>query len=226
MADEEEAPTAAAGWYVSEGVQRYWDGAKWLDIPSPPTAPTGFVRPTNPVRPPKRTAAPTAAPRAPSKRAFTQPGWFHADGRMRYWDGRQFLSDGDAPTPKPAEARATKSWSTRRKVTLIVVVLAVAMGAFGSGVIKFDTVTTVPNYRFTADAACEEFVKTALKSPSTAKFPYGEAQVAGTGTGPFTVTGPVDSQNGFGATVRSNYTCQAHVDADHWYSDGVTFSPN
>lgn len=33
---DNDAPTAAAGWYPTpDGNQRYWDGERWLDIPAP-----------------------------------------------------------------------------------------------------------------------------------------------------------------------------------------------
>ena len=59
----------------------------------------------------------------------------------------------------------------------------------------------VNNYQY----KCEEAVKSILKSPSTAKFPnyteWGFAKDAGI----ITVQGYVDSQNGFGAELRSNF---------------------
>src|SRR3989339_367649 len=49
------------------------------------------------------------------------------------------------------------------------------------------------------------FVKLALKSPSTADFPFfGEGVKISTGT--YKVDSYVDSQNGFGAMIRSNYS--------------------
>lgn len=49
-------------------------------------------------------------------------------------------------------------------------------------------------------------VKSRLKSPSTAKFcSYSKAQISNSG-GTYTVKGYVDAQNGFGATIRTNFT--------------------
>ena len=51
----------------------------------------------------------------------------------------------------------------------------------------------------------KNYVKTVLKSPSSAKFPYlGEGTKVGTGT--YQVDSYVDSQNGFGAIMRSTYS--------------------
>ena len=58
-----------------------------------------------------------------------------------------------------------------------------------------------------AHVMCQTFVKRRLKSPSTADFPGG---VAGTITerGTIVVTSHVDSQNSFGAMIRTNYVCE------------------
>lgn len=55
-----------------------------------------------------------------------------------------------------------------------------------------------------ARIACEDMVKDKLKSPGSAKF-SGQSE---TGSGnSWTASGSVDSQNGFGALMRSGYSC-------------------
>jgi hypothetical protein len=54
-----------------------------------------------------------------------------------------------------------------------------------------------------AERACKDFVKDRLKSPSSADF----SATSSAGTGTVTVTGVVDSDNSFGASLRSTYTC-------------------
>lgn len=58
--------------------------------------------------------------------------------------------------------------------------------------------------------ACESEVKANLKAPSTASF----SSTASGGDGQFTVTGTVDAQNGFGATVRNSFECSVGVSGD------------
>ena len=58
------------------------------------------------------------------------------------------------------------------------------------------------NDKYDAMAAAEKYVKGKLKSPSTAKFSGESATLSGS---TWTVTGTVDAQNGFGATVRSTF---------------------
>lgn len=61
------------------------------------------------------------------------------------------------------------------------------------------------------DAAfhAQRFVKNKLKAPSTAKFPATQlAQVSRTNQGTYIVTSYVDSQNGFGAMIRTDYVAE------------------
>ncbi|MCX2679116.1 hypothetical protein OOZ15_04110 [Galbibacter sp. EGI 63066] len=57
----------------------------------------------------------------------------------------------------------------------------------------------------------EDFVKKRLKSPSTAKFPglYEKSKhVTPLGGREYKINSWVDSQNGFGAMIRSNFSCK------------------
>jgi PBP1b-binding outer membrane lipoprotein LpoB len=51
-------------------------------------------------------------------------------------------------------------------------------------------------------------IESKLKSPSTAEFGGGVDGVIQTNDTTFTVIGTVDSQNSFGAMMRSNYSCK------------------
>ncbi len=79
-----------------------------------------------------------------------------------------------------------------------------------STTLKSDAGQEVSDARSQAANVCEKFVKARLKSPGSAKFrdPYGDQiTYTGDGKGPITVTASVDSQNSFGASLRSPYTC-------------------
>ena len=69
---------------------------------------------------------------------------------------------------------------------------------------------------WSAQAVCEEFVKDRLKSPATADFSDEERlQMSET---VFVVTGSVDSENGFGALIRNNFTCRVRYAGDeNWH---------
>ena len=66
-----------------------------------------------------------------------------------------------------------------------------------------------------AEQMCEQFVTDRLKAPSTAEFPGGE--VTDVGADEYEVVGSVDSQNGFGAMIRTGYTCTIrYAGGDKW----------
>lgn len=57
--------------------------------------------------------------------------------------------------------------------------------------------------------AGQKFMEKSLRAPSTAKFaPLFKSQIKKIKTGHYTVSSYVDSQNGFGAMIRSNYTVE------------------
>lgn len=64
----------------------------------------------------------------------------------------------------------------------------------------------------------QDFVKARLKSPSTADFPFGGAQrhVHDLKDGRYKVISYVDSQNGFGAMVRTHFYGIVVKDGDKW----------
>ncbi|QPZ39683.1 hypothetical protein [Paramicrobacterium chengjingii] len=66
-------------------------------------------------------------------------------------------------------------------------------------------------YGNTAEAInyCEDKVRGELKAPSTAEF-----DSSATGSGTYTVTGTVDSQNSFGAMMRSDFQCTVIIDGE------------
>tara|TARA_R110002051_G_C8547911_1_gene472193 strand:- start:4 stop:384 length:381 start_codon:yes stop_codon:yes gene_type:complete len=61
--------------------------------------------------------------------------------------------------------------------------------------------------------SAQEFVKRNLRSPSTADFPYGSSNVFKNGKHKAFVRGYVDSQNGFGGIVRSNWSINITYDS-------------
>jgi len=63
--------------------------------------------------------------------------------------------------------------------------------------------------KFLAPVKCEEAVTAQLKSPSTANFAsYSGEQVTDGGNGKYYVRSYVDSQNSFGAQIRTGFTCR------------------
>lgn len=64
---------------------------------------------------------------------------------------------------------------------------------------------------------CHQYVKDRLKSPGSADF-SGDYVAEGADDGAYTVSGSVDSQNSFGASVRNTFQCtvRKRSGADTW----------
>ena len=112
------------------------------------------------------------------------------------------------------------------KLTVIVLVLVAALaGCSGSTSATSDAGQKVSEARAGAADVCEQFVKRRLKAPGTATFrdPFGDQiSYSGDGEGPITVTASVDSENSFGAKLRSPYVCTvSSTGGDNWKLDSL-----
>lgn len=70
-----------------------------------------------------------------------------------------------------------------------------------------------------AIAYCHQFVEDRLKSPGSADFPsFGEHQVATVSEQQWRVSSYVDAENSFGASLRTDWTCEISYDegAGEW----------
>lgn len=78
---------------------------------------------------------------------------------------------------------------------------------------------TEQNSEFTAYYNSQQCVKELLKSPSTAEFPSGSNQfVTKIDEDTYLINSYVDSQNSFGAMLRTNYVCQVTLNSDDTYT--------
>ena len=85
--------------------------------------------------------------------------------------------------------------------------------AVGTSAAVSKTVSQLDKQR-NAFTSCKEAVTDRLKSPSTASFePESQVEFQTVGDDGIQILGYVDSQNGFGAQVRSDYVCTASVDS-------------
>lgn len=109
-------------------------------------------------------------------------------------------------------------WEAKRVPLLMLAAAAVALlvmmvvSSLGSGSpVKTDRGGDLEVQRAGAKIACQDMVRDRLKSPASAQF----SGVVASGAGPlFTVRGKVDSQNSFGAMLRSSFSCQLHFDGE------------
>lgn len=70
----------------------------------------------------------------------------------------------------------------------------------------------------------QQFVRDNLKAPSTAKFaPYSVDNIVRDGKGGYRVDSYVDSENSFGAHIRTNYTCIVKKSGETWALEHLEF---
>lgn len=105
--------------------------------------------------------------------------------------------------PEPSPKKHGTAWFIAT-VIVGVVIIALAFSACGGGDEPYDA-----NNKSEVIAQCEAQVKDHLKSPSTAEF-----NTSATGSGTWTVTGTVDSENSFGGMVRADFQCTVTVNED------------
>lgn len=158
---------------------------------------------------------------------WPSPGWYRDPGGLpfeRWWDGSSWTSAsrGLPPWVDPAGNPERSSFSGRRRWLMIggIVVAAVVAAGVASELMTDDRAVeeararkVLREGRSAAAVACREFVGRALTSPATAQF-SGRESVSG--SGPWTVRSTVDSENGFGALVRSRFVCRVSRSGEQW----------
>ncbi len=168
-------------------------------------------------------------------------GWYpdpELTDTVRYWDGQKWTEHrapagetrppGETAAPAASAPAAKKDDKTAQGCGLgclgIIVVFAILWGLSsiggGDGGGGNDG-----GGEFGARDVCEQFVKDRLKSPATADF--SDTDATSNGSEAWTVTGAVDSENGFGALIRNTYVCTVHhTSGDNWHLDDLQFSGN
>jgi hypothetical protein len=101
---------------------------------------------------------------------------------------------------------------------LALIVAAVVLAVIGV-IAGLNSSTGVPQ-DFSAESACNDFVRSRLKSPATAHFNADTTTNVGS---TYTVSGTVDSANGFGAQLRSSFTCTMTDTGDKWHLVNLEF---
>lgn len=114
---------------------------------------------------------------------------------------------------------------------VIAIVMVAGLGAvafFTTGREPAETAAPVADDcdRISAFVASQTFVKREMKAPSSAEFPYISSEgvsVAGRGDCRFTVTAYVDSENSFGAMLRTSYSMDVQYERsdDRWLASDL-----
>lgn len=129
----------------------------------------------------------------------------------------EFEDDEPDEDVEPADDQRQKARS--KGVTWLVLGVAVVAACCIGGVVKGCGGGGSPqDEKVSAISGCEELVKDRLKAPSTAEF---SNEAADGGDGSYVVDGDVDSENSFGAMLRSHFTCTVHSAGDQWELDSM-----
>jgi hypothetical protein len=143
------------------------------------------------------------------------------NSRLPWWitrvDNRLHFMDTGEVRPEPAKPELTSSEKKAGWVVIGIAVLVVGGCSLAVSGGDDDDASGGDRSEGMAKVMCEDFVEDRLKSPSSAEFSgIFDTTISGSGDD-YTVTGYVDAQNGFGAMLRSNYTCQVRDDGnDRW----------
>jgi len=117
------------------------------------------------------------------------------------------MSDRSLPGIQPVGTRRPTSSKVVGGIAIAVLlglIVWVAVNSAGGSKSEYDA-----NNPAEATAQCEARIERLLKAPDTAKF-----DSSATGSGTWTVSGSVDSENGFGARLRSEYQCTVVVQGE------------
>ena len=107
----------------------------------------------------------------------------------------------------PEQVSHAKSANTAGKGCAVVFLILVGLVVVGS-LMPRDSADVERDRKIEAYVMCENFVKDRLRSPASAEFPGSrEATIQPVSEGDYEVSAYVDSQNGFGAMIRTRFTC-------------------
>lgn len=113
-----------------------------------------------------------------------------------------------APIPVPVKKKGMPLWLFLVGAVAIVLLI----GIIGNQ----PTQETSPSYN--AWYACEQFILRSLKAPKTAEFEsYSASNVRQVDDDEWVVSIYVDAQNGFGALIRSDFSCQVRKQDKEWW---------
>lgn len=109
---------------------------------------------------------------------------------------------------------------------IIVAVLLVILYIIGSNGDDSSSSSSTSTNKFLAYNYAENFVEKKLKSPSTAEYPgvsEKDRHITDLGGGKYKIDSWVDSQNGFGATIRTNFSCTIIFEGDKVLCEDLIF---
>lgn len=172
---------AEAGWYAAgDGIERWFDGDSW----------TNKVRRVSnaPLPPlPSASAPPTPPPPLNSKNSASKV---------------DYSPKMDSAGTSVTQPQTKGVWWGCLGCLALIAVPVIAFAIYSATRDKSGDADELREVQ--AQRACEDQVREQLKSPSSASF----SNITATGSGAsWDVYGSVDAENAFGATIRSDFSC-------------------
>jgi len=129
---------------------------------------------------------------------------------------------------KKTDSQSKKNKKKNGCLTLLIIgaVLIVIFYIIGSNGDDSSSNSSTSTNKFLAYNYAEDFVEKKLKSPSTAEFPgisEKDGHITDLGGGKYKIDSWVDSQNGFGATMRTKFTCTIIFEGDNVRCEELKF---
>lgn len=132
----------------------------------------------------------------------TEPSW-----AQRPWEEKDTTAGPANGGTPPPEAKGGTGWGCLG-IVVAIIALAVSCSVIGGGTDGGGAPTS-----YEAERQCQDWIRDQLLAPSSAQF--SETSSVG-GPASWTVNGMVDAENGFGAMLRSAWTCDIRLDGDMW----------
>ncbi len=134
------------------------------------------------------------------------------------------LEEGPQEPLPQATGEATWKWIALCVVVAVILIVTAVVRESGTPRTRA-TVAKPAHDAITAFVMCQDFVDDKLRAPATAKFPwFDRAMATHLGEGKYRVRAYVDSQNSFGALIRTTFNCEiAHQGGDRWRLTSLIF---
>jgi hypothetical protein len=149
------------------------------------------------------------------------------NGRLGEWRLAMHFDELDFSPKKPEPVKKTENKLLKNLGCLAVITILVFGVAFyiALDVEKAQRTPSPGDLRERAFyTVTQDVILPRLKSPSTAKFSRFDESSVTEIPGGYQVAGWVDSQNGFGAMLRSSFRCKLMVDGTRWEAAEVNLS--
>lgn len=120
------------------------------------------------------------------------------------------MTDISSPPPKYTPEQLKRRNRKALAIALPVGVVLLGLAVWGASLSASDA---EPAGSGEAQQVCEQFVGDRLKAPGTAEFDHANTYREGL---VWVVLGTVDSENGFGALLRTSFRCEVEPVSDEW----------